>query len=35
MGAKVITIDTNIVVRFLTRDDEAQYGVVSPKPRNL
>lgn len=25
MGAKVITIDTNIVVRFLTRDDEAQY----------
>ena len=25
MGAKVITIDTNIIVRFLTRDDEAQY----------
>jgi predicted nucleic-acid-binding protein len=25
MGAKVITIDTNVIVRFLTRDDEAQY----------
>lgn len=24
-GVKMIAIDTNIVVRFLTRDDEAQY----------
>ena len=24
-GDKMITIDTNVIVRFLTRDDEVQY----------